>query len=81
MADDFWHRNFVITPQPVSDLDVVRAANQLIKRFPDDPEMEAAQRADAAYELGDMFNFNLWMRISKAVMQLVRTKPDGQTLN
>ena len=65
----------------VTDLEIWRAANQLIKQFPDDPALEAAQRADAAYELGDMFNFDLWTRINKAVTQLLQTKPDGQSLN
>lgn len=63
----------------VEEIEVWRAANQLIKRF-QDPEMEAAQRADAAYEAGDMFNFDLWTRINGAVTQLLR-RPDGQPAN
>jgi hypothetical protein len=43
--------------------------------------MVAAQRADAAYEQGDIFNFNLWTRIMGAVQALLRTRPDGETLN
>jgi hypothetical protein len=43
--------------------------------------MVAAQRADAAYEQGDLFNFNLWTRITKAVQVLQRTGPDGETVN
>ena len=56
-------------------MEVWRAANQLMKQFPDDPSMEAAQRPDAAYEQGDMFNFDLWTRINRAVLELERTKP------
>lgn len=37
--------------------------------------MEAAQRADAAYDQGDMFTFDLWTRINRAVLELERTKP------
>jgi hypothetical protein len=62
-------------------LEVWRAANQLIKQFPKDPAMEAAQRADSAYHQGDMFNFDLWTRINKAVNELLRNEPNGQTLN
>ena len=61
----------------VSDLEVWRAASQLIEQFPADPAMEAAQRADHAYEQGDMSNFNLWTRINKAVREWERTKPEG----
>jgi len=62
----------------VEPIGIWRAANQLIKQFPEDPALEAAQRADAAYEQGDMFNFNLWTRINKVVLKLKRTKPDTQ---
>jgi hypothetical protein len=65
------------TMPKVSDLEVWRAANRLIKQFPIDPAMEAAQRADHAYEQGDMSKFNLWTRINKAVRELERTKPGG----
>jgi hypothetical protein len=81
MADDFWQKNYKITPRPVSDIDVLRAAHQLIRQFPGDPVTEAAQRADAAYELGDMLNFNLWTRIDKAVLQLLQVKPGDLPLN
>jgi hypothetical protein len=64
----------------VNDLDVWRAANQIIKQF-HDPEMEAAQRADAACSAGDMFNFDLWTRINKAIAALLQLKPDGKPLN
>jgi hypothetical protein len=41
----------------ISEIDVWRAAHLLVRQFPQDPVLEAAQRADAAYEAGDMFNF------------------------
>jgi hypothetical protein len=63
----------------VTDVEVWRAANQLITRF-QDPEMEAAQRADAAYAAGDMFNFDLWTRINTAVQQLL-LRSDGKSAN
>jgi len=63
----------------VEEIEVWRAANQLIKRF-QDPEIEAAQRADAAWSSGDMFNFDLWTRINAAVKQLLQ-KTDGRAPN
>jgi len=65
----------------MEEIEIWRAANQLLKQYPEDPVMEAAQRADAAYAAGDMFNFDLWTRIAKAVEVLQRTRPDGQALN
>ena len=58
----------------VTDIEIWRAANQLIQRF-QDPEMEAAQRADAAYVAGDMDNFDLWRRINSAVIKLLQPPP------
>lgn len=65
----------------IADIDIWRSAKQIIDLYPVDPEMEAAGRADAAYEQGDMFNFTLWTRINKAVAELVRQKPAGCRLN
>jgi hypothetical protein len=65
----------------VSEIDVWRAANQLIRQFPEDPVLEAAQRADQAYEAGDIFNFRLCTRITKAVGELLDKRPDGALLN
>jgi hypothetical protein len=65
----------------VNEIDVWRAANQIIRQFPEDPVLEAAQRADQAYEAGDMFNFGLWTRITKAVGQLLVEKPVGTQLH
>jgi len=71
-----------MTAKPVSDLDVWRAAQQIINQYPEEPELAACHRADAAYEAGDMFNFELWQRVAKAVTELLRTKPsDGRDLN
>ncbi len=82
MADDFWEAHFGITPQPVSDADVWRAAHQMLKMFSGEAWLTAAQRADKALEIGDMFNFELWTRITSAVEELERTKPkDGEPVN
>lgn len=62
----------------VTDIEIWRAANQLIQRF-QDPEMEAGLRADRAYKAGDMFNFDLWTRINAAVHQLLKKTSGGPT--
>ena len=75
--DDFWEENFGISPRAVNDADVWRAAHQMLKLFPDqDASLAAAQRADKGLEMGDMFNFDLWSRIAKAVQELEKAKPD-----
>jgi hypothetical protein len=69
-------------PRYVEDIEVWRAAQQIINLYPDEPELAAGQRADAAYEADDMFNFDLWTRIAKAVRELVTTKPHvGKAIN
>jgi len=69
-------------PRFFEDIEIWRAANQIIQAHPEEPEFAAAQRADAAYAAGDMFNFELWTRITKVVSELVRTKPRvGKTIN
>jgi hypothetical protein len=82
MTDEYWEKNIGIKPQPVSDTDVWRAAKQIIDRYPEEPELAACLRADAALDQGDRFNFDLWQRIAKAVTQLLVTPPaDPKSLN
>jgi hypothetical protein len=81
MDDEYWEKNFGLKPQAVSDVDVWRAAQQIVDRYPEDPEMAAAQRADSAYEQGDLFNFNLWTRITKAVSDLVQKPSASDPIN
>ena len=60
----------------VSDLEVYRAANQLIQRYGQDAELEAAMRADAMIEQGDPEGLAVWKRILKAVDDLQRDRPN-----
>jgi hypothetical protein len=64
----------------VPDLDVWRAAQQIISRYTGEPEFAARQHADAAYAQGDMFNFDLWQRIAKAVKELLKHRPEKMPL-
>jgi hypothetical protein len=74
--------NTPVSAQAVGEIDIWRAANQLIRRYPDDPVLEAALRADLALARGDMFNFHFWQRIAKAVMELQRGTPrDGEAVD
>jgi hypothetical protein len=47
--------------------------------YPEEPELAACQRADAAYEAGDMFNFELWQRIAKTDREML-SKPSKEAL-
>lgn len=54
----------------ISDLDIWRAANLLIRRHGSDAEIEAARRADLMLERGDRDGQLVWVRISRAIAQL-----------
>ncbi len=59
----------------ITDLEIYRAANQLVKRYGVDAEFEAAMRADAMIEQGDPEGLAVWKRILRAVDELQRTEP------
>ena len=63
----------------VSDLDIYRTANLLIKQHgSDDAKLHAAQRADKLLDNGDPDGCRTWQRILKAIDQLTSTeKPPG----
>ncbi len=61
----------------IPDLEVYRAANQLMKRYGEDAEFEAAMRADAMIERGDPEGLAVWKRILCAVEELLRAKPSS----
>ncbi len=55
----------------VSDLDIYRSANELIKQHGDAADIEAAMRADELMDAGDMEGEAVWLRILKAVEELL----------
>ena len=57
-----------------SDLDIYRAANLLIKQHGDDAPIHAAMRADEMLEKGAMDGKAVWVRIAKAVEELLSDK-------
>ena len=59
----------------VDDLDIYRAANELIEQSGDAAASHAAMRADAMLETGDMDGAGVWRRIVKAIDELQRQEP------
>jgi hypothetical protein len=57
----------------ISDLDIWRSANELIKQFGDTADIEAAARADALLGKGDLDGQRVWLRILKAIDEMHKT--------
>ncbi len=57
------------------DLDIYRSANVLVKRHGQDAPIQAAMRADAMLESGDLDGYAVWRRILRAVEELQGTEP------
>ena len=56
----------------ITDLDIYRSANVLVHEHGEDAALEAAQRADAMLERGDMEGCAVWKRIVRAVEEIER---------
>ena len=54
-----------------SDIDIYRSANKLIEQHGEDAPILAAMRADELMETGDMDGRTVWLRIVKAVEELL----------
>ncbi len=54
-----------------SDLDIYRSANELIEQHGDAADIEAAMRADELMDAGDMEGEAVWLRIVKAIAELL----------
>ena len=66
----------------VSDLDIYRSANELVKHYGDDAVSVAAQRADALLNAGDVPGYSAWRRIVDAIEELQRKRPgNGERAN
>ncbi len=61
----------------ILDLDIFRSANVLIREHGEDAPLEAAQRADAMLERGDMEGAAVWKRVLCAIKALTETRPEG----
>lgn len=61
----------------VSDLDIYRSAQVLIRQHGEAAGFHAAQRVDALAEQGDREGQHVWKRILKAIEVLESREPDG----
>ena len=59
----------------LTEIEIYRAANQLIKRHGEDAEFEAGRLADAMLEKGDLEGQRVWKRVLKAIGELRRQEP------
>ncbi len=59
----------------IPDLDIYRSAQVLVKRHGQDAPIEAAMRADAMLEKGDLGGYAVWKRILQVVGELRGTEP------
>ena len=58
----------------IPDLDIYRSAQALVKRHGEDAPIEAAMKADAMLDKGDLDGCATWKRILRAVEELQRVK-------
>lgn len=60
-----------------STLDIYRSAKQLIDQYGEDAPIEAAIRADAMLDRGDLDGQAVWKRIVAAIGELMAKTPSG----
>ncbi len=59
------------------DLDIYRSANGLIKQYGEAADIEAAMRADECLAAGDMEGEAVWLRVVKAIEELLSEERPG----
>ena len=65
-----------------SEIDIYRTANELIKQHGEDAPIHTAMRADELLEAGDMDGKAVWLRITKAIDELLsKERPKDATIN
>ena len=60
-----------------SDLDTYRSAHELIEQHGDAADIESAMRADERLAAGDMEGEAVWLRIVKAIEELLSEERPG----
>ena len=63
-------------PPMLTDLDIYRSAKILVEQHGVDALIEAALKADELLDAGDLDGQAVWLRIRKAVLELL--KPDDR---
>ncbi len=61
-----------------SDLDTRRSANLLVEHHGEAAPIEAAMRADAMLDKGDLDGYAVWWRILRAVEELQKAEPGAR---
>jgi hypothetical protein len=61
----------------IPEIDILRVANLMLKRYRDTALVESARRADELAAAGDTAGVAGWCRIINAVDQLANTTPPG----
>ena len=64
----------------LTDLDIYRTANLLVKQHGEDAPIHAAMRVDAMLEKGDLDGYAVWKRILKAVRELDGMAPGPEAV-
>lgn len=65
-----------------SDLDIYRSAHALIQQHGDEAAIQAAYRADAMLDRGDLDGQRVWLRILRAVKDLLHARPsEGEPIH
>ncbi len=59
----------------IPNLDIYRSANVIMKQYGQDAAVEAAMRADAMLETGNLGGYTVWRRVLRAVGELQRVGP------
>ncbi len=62
----------------IPGLDIYRSANLLVKQHGEDAPIEAAMRADAMLEKGDLDGYAVWKRVLRAVEELQEMRPGAR---
>ncbi len=66
----------------ISDLDIWRAPQGMVKGYGDGAATEAAGRADEFLDQGIIDGHRLWMRIMQVIEELQRERPgDGEAVH
>ena len=66
----------------ISDLDVYRTANLLVKQHGAEATIHAAMNADAMLDRGDLDGQAVWLRIIRAIGKLLsRESPNGGAIH
>ena len=61
----------------IAEIDIWRSANLMVREHGEDAALEAAQRADAMLERGDVDGCAVWKRILRAIEELQRDVPNS----